>query len=72
MSTKATTAGPSSLYDTRALYQGPSTREAELPRGQRAVLDLLRRQAHTVLWALSALAAASPEAIRVMEEAAAP
>jgi hypothetical protein len=43
---------------------------AELPRGQHAVLDVLRRQAQTVLWALSALAA-SAEADPSAEDAAA-
>lgn len=34
---------------------------AELPRDQQAVLDLLRRQARTILWGLSALSAADAE-----------
>jgi hypothetical protein len=32
-----------------------------LPRDQRAILDLLRRQAHVVMWGLSALVAADAE-----------
>jgi hypothetical protein len=32
-----------------------------LPRDQRAILDLLRRQAHVVMWGLSALMAADAE-----------
>jgi len=31
-----------------------------LPRDQREILDLLRRQAHVVMWGLSAVAAADP------------
>lgn len=33
---------------------------ADLPRDQRAVLDALRRQAHRMLWSLSAFTAAAP------------
>lgn len=35
---------------------------ADLPRDQQAVLDMLRRQAQTILWSLSALSAAVPGA----------
>jgi hypothetical protein len=35
-----------------------------LPRDQRAILDLLRRQAHVVMWGLSALVAADAERAR--------
>ncbi len=35
-----------------------------LPRDQRAILDLLRRQAHVVMWGLSALVAADTDRAR--------